>query len=60
MISCTRVGGEWWDDKIYFLSTIRIYSYFSFIFFYCAKEGWVVENIESALATSKIVTTIQK
>ena len=29
-------------------------------FVYCANEGRVIENIESGVATLKIVTTMQK
>ena len=29
-------------------------------FLCCAKEGWVVKNVQSDVATSKIFTTIQK
>ena len=35
--------------------------YLLFICFpYCAKEGRVVENIKSDIATLKIITTMQK
>ena len=50
------------DDEVYVLSTIKIYSCFLSIFFTALffKEGRVVENIESDVATLKIVTIMQK
>ena len=42
------------DDEAYVLSIIKMYCYFSFVFC-CAKEGQVVENSESDLATLKIL-----
>ena len=42
------------DDEVYVLSIIKIYCYFSFVFC-CAKEGRVVENNESDVATLKIL-----
>ena len=43
------------DDEVFAWSIIKIYNYFFFVFLCCAKEGQVVENIESYVATSKIV-----
>ena len=48
------------DDDAYALSIIEIYSYFSFVFPVFAKEGRVVENIDSDVATLKILTSMQK
>ena len=42
------------DDEVYVLSIIKIYCYFSFVFC-CAKEGRVVENNQSNVATFKIL-----
>ena len=42
------------DDEVHVLSIIKIYSYFSFVFC-CVKEGRVVENNESDVATLKIL-----
>ena len=39
------------NDEIQILSTIKIYSYFSFVFSVVPKEVRVVENIESDEAT---------
>ena len=41
------------NAEIYVLIIIKIYSYFSFVFS-------VIENIESDVATLKILTTMQK
>ena len=43
------------DDDLYVLSIIKIYCYFSFFFFCCAKEGRVVGNNESDVATLKVL-----
>ena len=43
------------NDDVYVLSIVKIYSYFSFFFLCCAKEGRVFENIESDVATLKIL-----
>ena len=42
------------DDEVHVLSIIKIYCYFSFVFC-CVKEGRVVENNESDVATLKIL-----
>ena len=42
------------DDEVYVLSIIKLYCYFSFVFC-CAKEGRVVENNQSNVATFKIL-----
>ena len=42
------------DDKVHVLSIIKIYCYLSFVFC-CVKEGRVVENNESDVATLKIL-----
>ena len=47
------------DDEVYVSITIKMYSYLSF-FLYCAKKGPVVENIESDVATLKIITIMKK
>ena len=47
------------DDEIYVLTIIRIHSYFLFVFS-GTKEDRVVENIESDVATLKILATMQK
>ena len=47
------------DDEVYVSNTIKMYSYFLF-FPYCPKYGPVDENIETDVATSKIITTMQK
>ena len=62
VISSTRVSvATKTDDEIHVLFTIKIYTFYYFSFFlYCAKEGRVVENIGSDLATLKIITTMQK
>ena len=57
VISSIRVGVvAKADDEVYISSTIKMY----ICFLYCAKESPLVENIESDVATSKIVTTMQK
>ena len=47
------------DEEIYVLSIIRIHSYLLFVFS-GTKEDRVVENIESDVATLKILATMQK
>ena len=42
------------DDEVYVLSNIKIYCHCSFILC-CVKEGRVVENNESDVATLKIL-----
>ena len=42
------------DDEVHVLSIIKFYCYFSFVFC-CVKEGRVVENNESDVATLKIL-----
>ena len=43
------------DDEVYVLTIIKIYSYFFICLLCCAKEGRVVENIESDVANLKIL-----
>ena len=63
IISSIRVGVvAKTDDEVYVLSTIKVYCCFLSIFFTVLffKEGRVVENIESDVATLEIVTIMQK
>ena len=46
------------DDEIYVLNTIIQLLFICF--FYCTKEGRFAENLESDVATLKIVTVIKK
>lgn len=48
------------EDGICVLSTIKIFSYFSFVFSVMPKKGRVVENTESGVATFNIDNTVQK
>ena len=43
------------NDEVYILSIVKVYSYLSFFFLRCAKEGRVFENIESDVATLKVL-----
>ena len=61
-ISSIRVGVvAKTDDEVYVSCTIKICNYFSFVFTTVPKKVQpVVENIESYVATLKIITTMQK
>ena len=52
------------NDEIYVSVSIGKYVitllYCNYCFLYCAKVGIVLENIESEVATWKIVTTMQR
>ena len=48
------------DDGVYASSTIKMYSYFLFVFSSVPKKVLAVENIESDVATLKIITEMEK
>ena len=48
------------DDEVYVSSTIKMYSYFSFVFSTVPKKVQLLKILESDVGTLKIITTMKK